>query len=59
MKSLAELIIESEKRTLNIDGQMYFVTEDVYQFFMSTSDKQMLGVIKNLGLGCGDITPVI
>lgn len=52
------MILDSEKKTLDIDGDFYFVTEEVYQFFMSTSDKRMLGVIFNLGLDCGDITLV-
>lgn len=58
MATLAELILESEKRTLNIDGKMYFATEEIYQFFLSHSDKQMLGAILCLGLSVGDITLV-
>lgn len=58
MKSLSEMILDSEKRTLEIDGEFYFVTEQVYQFFIKTGDKQKIGIIFHLGLTCGDITPV-
>ena len=52
------MILDSEKRTLDIDGNFYFVTEEVYQFFIKTGDKQKLGIVFHLGLGCGDIALV-
>ena len=58
MATLNEMILDSQKRTLDINGSFYFVTEEVYQFFMKTADKQKIGIIFHLGLGCGDITLV-